>query len=89
MVQPGSTVLWVLQAPLVRQDCVRLIELVHRTGSLAPWLYLPPVVALATDASTAVSEGALGILKYCASRAVRSCATFLPYSLPRVSFLSY
>lgn len=60
-----------VQAAAVRQDGIRLVELVHRTGSLAPWLYLPPVIALAMDTSPVVSDKALGILKYCASKAVR------------------
>jgi hypothetical protein len=76
-----------LQSPFVRLDGIRLIELVHRTGSLAPWLYLPPVLALAMDTNAAVSEGALGILKYCASRAVRCCVAFLAYGFASLAFL--
>jgi hypothetical protein len=59
-----------VQAPAVRADGMALVALVHRSGVIAPWLYLPPVVALATDTGAAASERALRVLKYCAARAV-------------------
>jgi Sister chromatid cohesion C-terminus len=56
----------------VRLAGVQLVELVHRGGSIAPWSYLPPVVALTTDTHAGVSERAVGILKYCAAKPVCS-----------------
>jgi short subunit dehydrogenase-like uncharacterized protein len=60
-----------MQAHVVRQAGINLVELVHRSGTIAPWLYIPPVVALAMDTHQAISDKALSILKYCVAKPVR------------------
>jgi hypothetical protein len=69
----------------VRAAGVQLVELVHRGATIAPWLYIPPVVALATDKCAAVADKAVSILKFykqvCSTSLLRSHAAWeLPMS---------
>lgn len=61
-----------LQVPSVRLEGVGLLDLVQRSGAVAPWLYLPPAFVLSLDSSSVVSERALRILQRCAAKMVRS-----------------
>lgn len=73
-----------LKVPLVRLEGVTLLDLVQRSGAVAPWLYLPPAFVLSLDATASVSDRALRILQRCAAKMVRcppshaSAATFPP-----------
>ena len=75
---------------MLRQAGITLVEQVHRSGTIAPWLYIPPVVALATDTQPAVADKSIAILKYCASKPVRianrpSCAELVCSCMSGVS----
>eukprot|EP00892_Ulva_mutabilis_P002377 jgi/Ulvmu1/1213/UM109_0011.1 len=56
------------QVPLVRLEGVALLDLVQRSGAVAPWLYLPPAFALSLDGTSSVSERALRILQRCSAK---------------------
>jgi hypothetical protein len=68
----------VLQAAALRLDGAELLDLVQRSGSVAPWLFLPNAIALATDRPSATRDCALRILKRCAAKSVRSLCRVLP-----------
>lgn len=57
---------------MVRLEGVTLLDLVQRSGAVAPWLYLPPVIVLCLDSSASISDRALRILQRCAAKLVRS-----------------
>lgn len=60
-----------VQAFAVRLAGVQLLELVQRSGSVAPWLFLPPLLALATDVRPEIADKAVAVLRHCAAKTVR------------------
>lgn len=68
----------VLQVPKVRLEGVTLLDLVQRSGAVAPWLYLPPVIVLCLDSSPTISDRALRILQRCAAKLVCPEQPLLP-----------